>query len=147
MTIPDQFKTQAVDLQTAFFKLPADTFEEVLERWQIAKMQQAQWAQAEKDLRLALFGAGVPNPKEGVNNVPLNDGRIVKFTHKLNRTVKDPETALSTLQGLGVNDTTAYLKPKYDLVLSGYKAAPENVRAVLDQHVTTTPGLPALEVK
>lgn len=130
----------------AFSQVPATTFEDQLARWELTVKMQRVWAQQEKELRLALFGGAVPNPKEGTNNVTLADGRICKFTHKMNRKV-DGESAIVALQSLGVNDVEQYIKVKYELAVGPYKKAEGQVRAALDTHVTTTPGLPTLEVK
>ena len=127
----------------------SQTYEEILAEWQKAKAEANKWTAKERELRLSLFGGAVPTPKEGTNNVELADGRICKFTHKLNRTVDQTKVANAEnhLRKLGVNDTSAYLKPKYELGIKAYKSADPEVRKVLDAIITTKPALPTLEVK
>lgn len=128
--------------------LPVETFEQVLEKWQAAKDLANKASKMERELRLALFSGAVPTPKEGVNNVELANGRICKFTYKINRTVAQEQVpaVLEQLRQLGHNDTDKFLKPKYELVKRGYDADPA-ARRVLDEAITSRPGLPTLEVR
>lgn len=139
----------ATELASSFAGLPQPTFEATLDKWQFAKQQMNFWQTQERELRVALFGGAVPNPKEGVNNVDLADGRICKFDHKVNRTVKDPVAARAALIAAGVNDVEGLLKTKYELVIGAYKKldAESPARRILDEYVQTKPGLPSLEVK
>ena len=151
MTNASTLAALATNHAVGFNEMPRATFEEILEMWQHAKAQSQFWTSTERELRLRLFGGAVPTPKEGTNNVELKDGRICKFVYKLNRHVdqKGVATAIQKLGALGINETEKYLKPKYEIVLSNYKASVEDpkVRAVLDEVVTTSPGLPTLEVR
>jgi len=123
------------------------TFEDTLAEWQAIKTQARQMAEQEKMLRTVLFEAAVKNPKEGVNTLELTDGRILKFTHKLNRKVSDMDRLVEDLANAGVNDVDQYAVPKRTLSVAAYKSATGPARVVLDKYVTTTPGLCDLEIK
>jgi len=123
------------------------TFEDTLAEWQAIKTQARQMAEQEKMLRTALFEAAVKDPKEGVNTLELTDGRILKFTHKLNRKVSNMDRLVEDLANAGVNDVDQYAVPKRTLSVAAYKSATGPARVVLDKYVTTTPGLCDLEIK
>lgn len=138
---------KAADTLAEFGALEHRTYEDVLDKWQAARQQAQAWAAIERELRVALFGSAVPTPKEGVNNVELSDGRICKFTHKINRKLTDPVAARQAIQDAGVNDVEALVRTKYELVEGAYKKLEGPLRAVLDEYVESKPGLPTLEVK
>lgn len=123
------------------------TYEDLLAEWEYAKQQTALWSKKEREMREMLFQGAVPEPKEGVNNVELADGRICKFTHKVNRTLRDAESLREELAALGLNDVDKYVVPKFDLGVAAYKKATGKTRKTMDKYVTSKPGTPTLEVR
>lgn len=131
----------------AFHHVPQPTYEEALAKWELAKRMMNAWQTHERELRVALFGGAVPTPKEGVNNVELQDGRVCKFDYKINCKLTDAMAARAALVDVGVNDVDALIKPKYELAVGPYKKLTGPAREALDKFVESKPGLPTLEVK
>lgn len=104
----------------------------------------------EKELRLQLFAAAFPEPREGANNYPLPTGQKFVGTHKTTRSVEEKKIGEvdQLLQASGSNYRVGhFLKPSYSLKATEYKQAPANVRAILDRMITTKPAMPVIEVK
>lgn len=120
---------------------------QTLEYWLQLRTALAEMQAQEKDLRVKLFHGTFPQPKEGVNDWPLPDGRTIKGTHKINRSVITKEwDALSAARRKKLLDTGALiLKPS--LVLSGYRALEGEPLTLVETVLEIKPGLPDLEIK
>lgn len=118
---------------------------EALEEWQSLGPKIKQLQARERELRNLLFEGTFPNPKEGTNTYNLPDGRIIKGTYKLSRSV-DEAALPAVLEQLpeGLGDRLVQFKPS--LVLSEYRKLPDDQRKIFDQALITKPGSPTLEV-
>lgn len=101
----------------------------------------------ENALRKELFEACFENPVEGTNSFKLYNGHVLKFTHKINRTLDS--AALSTVREMltekNVNmDDLIRMKP--ELSVSAYKKLPEDSRKIMDLAITAKPGTPSYEI-
>lgn len=141
------FNARTAEAVAALNAAPNDTFEDVLAQWQAVTTAANALVARERELRLSLFGGACPTPREGVNNVELPDGRICKFTHKINRTLQDPTGARAALLLAGCNDIEMYVKTKYELAEGPYKKLNGPLREVLDDYIVSKPGLPSLEIR
>jgi hypothetical protein len=132
---------------------PAADVTEAMVAWNKVKEEQSYYVQAEMSLRKALFARFFPAPKEGVNNAPLANGWVLKGTPKVN--IKVDEAVIPNVrQELAKMNLSLdpYLKTKYDLVWSAYKAVRDDeeqnktVGPVLRTMLTFTAGAPVLEI-
>lgn len=114
---------------------------EQIDRWHNLTVAISNLQAQEKALRESLFAGTFTAPTEGVNSFPLPDGRVLKGTYKLNRTVDQTGAA-----ALPKKLRDAAFKSKLELVLKNYRDLPEEDRKVVDGVITTKPGLPALEL-
>lgn len=102
---------------------------------------------AEMALRQRLFGHYFPEPKEGVNDFPLDDGYVLKGTYKLDR--KIDEGALNVLtpflreNGVGVDELVRW---KPDLKTKEYRNLTEEERKLFDQVLIVKPSSPSMEI-
>lgn len=127
------------------------TFEQLLDIW-VAKAKQVKKLDAEeKELRKRLFAAAFPTPKEGANSRDLVDGRKLKGTHKINRTIDDAsvQATIAEIRSLGRNDIVAedIFIPTFKLSIGGLKKAPDDVRKIAEKAVIAKPGTPELKVE
>jgi len=113
-----------------------------LARWQELKLAITKLQEEERALRDGLFTGTFPKPTEGVNKSMLPDGREVKGTYKLNRTVlQDAVPALpATLRKM-------VFKTTYELKLAEYRKLDKASQKTVDKALTVKPGLPTLEIK
>ena len=121
-----------------------------LTEWQRVAAEAKRAAAKEMELRKALFQAAFPTPTEGVNKLELSDGRIVKGTHKVNRTVDQAAVAaaLEPLRKLGQNDVTPeeVFPVKYDLSMKAVKKLTAEGQLAASKAIVAKPGSPTLEV-
>ena len=128
--------------------MPRD-FLDVLGEWEQAKSAAASWTAREKELRSLLFNAAFDNPVEGVNALQLVNGRILKGTYKVTRTVDQDrveQVAEEIRRISNAVDTEKLFPKKYGLGLKAYYSLPEEVRAVVDRVVSSKLGSPVLEL-
>lgn len=117
-----------------------------LYEWYEIQEKLADLKDKEAKLRKEVFASFFPNPIEGTNTVPLDDGWVLKGVHKLNRKVNEEEL-VNVAKRKGMEDViknTINYKPS--LALTEYKNLPENFRKILDNAIVTTPGTPSLKV-
>lgn len=124
-----------------------DNFISELARLEALNQQIAMLKEQETALRKELFEACFENPVEGTNTFKLHNGYVVKFTHKINRTLDS--AALSTVREMltekNVNlDDLIRMKP--ELSVSAYKKLPEDSRKIMDLAITAKPGTPSYEI-
>jgi hypothetical protein len=115
-----------------------------LARWEELSLALKTLGAEEKALREQLFAGSFPSPKEGVNTSdPLPDGRTLKGTYKINRTVvMDKVTDLK----VDINTFNSLFKLKYDLVTAQYRLLDPKLQKKVDAVLKIQPGLPSLEI-
>jgi hypothetical protein len=120
---------------------------EALAKWVELKANLAVLQANEKALREQLFAGTFPSPVEGTNNYVLPDGRTVKGTYKINRTL-DVDILKSRVDaGLVPAEAAASIvKWKAELKIADYKKLPAEIRSAIDVAVEAKPGLPTLEI-
>lgn len=94
----------------------------------------------ERALREGLFIGTFPNPAEGVNSVTFPDGRVLKGTHVINRSVKGDPTSLPK----ALREAVINFKP--ELRVGAYKKLEEAERKKVDSIIEAKPGLCKLEL-
>lgn len=114
----------------------------------------------ELKLRLAVFEIKVPSPVNGVNNVPLGEGWLLKATAKLNYTLDKDQTkieaVLSEIEACG--NEGKFLAERLiswnpSLAVSEYNkldtesANHRKIKQLIDSVLTSKPGTPSLELK
>lgn len=128
----------------------------------------AQWAkisaaakllsETEMAMRKSIVASTFPNAKEGVNTHALPDGRKVKATCKVSRSLDESQIGLVRSEYDLLNDRPVVfdelLKTKYDLVLSAYRKLepkeneqPSAAFLTVSRMVTVKPSAPTLEIK
>jgi hypothetical protein len=104
--------------------------------------------EAEMKLRKELFAESFPEPKEGVNKLTLDDGRVLNGTYSLERKVD--EAALVTnakrFQEAGIN-LSALIRTKYELDTKTYRTLDAEQLAMIDEVITAKPASPTLVLK
>lgn len=118
---------------------------EALERQQELAAAIKHMQAEERALREGLFNGTFPAPREGTNEYTLPDGRIVKGTFKLNRSLNEDELK-GVLKQLGWKKADAPVRTKTELDLTRYRELPDETRAIFDTALEIKPGLPTLEV-
>lgn len=139
-------------------ELPEGTLEPVkpedLVTWFKMQDELARLKANEALLRSRIFRHYFTDPKEGVNNVELNDGTgaVIKGEYKINRSIDVGQMeALKAAQqaesynGPKVNfDVLIKLKP--ELSITEYKKLTAEERLFVDQALIIKPGAPGLEI-
>ncbi len=125
-----------------------DPYMQNLAEWQVLTRLASELKGREMDLRKDLFNGAFPSPKEGSNKHTLPDGRIVKGTLKISRSV-DQASVVSVQRLLreelgGKTDDLFPTAFKLDKkVLDSLTAAQKKIAA---DAFTEKPGAPALEI-
>ena len=120
---------------------------ETLSHWETLKGQIKHLQERERELREGLFAGTFPTPEEGTNEYPLPDGRIVKGTYKLNRTLDDELLAdLVKKRKVTAKVAEKIKRITVALDLAAYRELTDKQRLAVDEAITTKPGLPTLEV-
>ncbi len=127
---------------------------EHLKEWYALKQQLDEIKNKEVVLRQFIFAGMFPNPTEGTNTVPLNDGTgaVAKGTHTINRTVKEDELE-ELKKSIAVPDNNL---PKLDLdklvrwkpevAIKEYRTLTEEEMKLFDQVLVIKPGMPGLDI-
>ena len=124
-----------------------DNFISALSKLEVLNQQIAVLKEEELALRKEIFEACFENPTEGVNSFKLNGGYVVKFTHKINRTLDMASlpTVRELLTEANVNvDDLIRMKP--ELSVTTYKKLPDAHRLIMDMAITSKPGTPSYEI-
>jgi len=114
---------------------------ETLAKWQQLSDTIKVLQDQERALREGIFNGTFPDPKEGVNSIELADGRVLKGTFKINRSV-DQEAAAALPEEV----RERFFRVKYDLRTTVYKDLSAAERKKLDRYITAKPGLPTLQI-
>lgn len=151
-------------------ELKPDTPEWIAERdrllsvWEAAKDTLARAKESEMEARTAVTKFAFPTPKEGMNNLPLNNGYTLKMGHKLNYNITAPNAKIEEAEDAAekIGNEGAFLferaitwEPKFSL--SEYRKIEEGakeglpthtkVKALVDSLLEIKPGAPSLEIK
>ncbi len=120
---------------------------EKIELWEKATAAMDRLKADEIQLRNEIFFALFPVPKEGVNSVEF-EGRTVKGTYKINRTV-DAAALGSSWQALSEQKIPLdfLIKNKPELVISVFRTLTPEQHLLFDNVLTIKPGSPTLEIK
>lgn len=115
--------------------------------WYKAKEQMDALKEREVALRVKIFRAYFPAPKEGTNSADLPDGYLMKGTHVVNRAID--QAVLTTLSKefadahIAVADLVRW---KPDLVKSVYNTLTAEQKQLFDQALIVKDGTPQLEI-
>lgn len=117
---------------------------ETVERWLELKETVRKLQDEERALREGLFQGTFPSPDEGVNKAELPDGRILKGTYKIHRSLTDIED----FRKLRLNGDleNQLIRVKHDLVIAAYRRLDSDTRKKVDSVLVIKPGLPTLEL-
>lgn len=127
--------------------------DKALLEWQAAAKLLEETKTDEMNKRLLVFSSFFPNPKEGVNNLELGAGYILKGTHKLSYSVTNKDGVankcidairLTGNEGPFIADRLIDWKPS--LSTSEYKKADDKYKKLLEPCLTIKPGSPSLEL-
>ena len=115
--------------------------------WDQAKQELNKWKATEMLLRLKIFKAAFPAPKEGTNNLTLASGYILKGKYGLNRDVDPGELFARTeaFREAGI-PVDALIKRSPELVKAKYNELTDEQRTLFDNVLIIKPGTPAIEI-
>ncbi len=130
--------------------------------WQAKAKELETVKAAELVLRNEVFKLAFPNPKEGMNTLPLGNGFELKAEHKYNYSLsesKQPRNggipfattkALNAIEELGnegkfLAERVVTWKP--ELSIKEYRDLDPKYKVLLDKALTITLGTPALSIK
>lgn len=129
-------------------EIPEDEFSERdLQEWYKAKQELARVKSREMLLRMKVFRACFPVPKEGTNSFELPDGYVLKATYGLNRDVD--MGAFQVLKPmLEENNISADALVQYraSLKKAEYNKLTEEERRLVDQALIIKPGSPSMDI-
>jgi len=126
---------------------------EHLKEWYALKQQVDELKGKEVVLRQFIVAGLFPDPKEGTNTHPLNDGTgaVAKATHVINRAVQveqleELEKSLETDNNLPKLDLDKLIKWKPEVAIKEYRTLTDEERHLFDQVLVIKPGMPGLEI-
>jgi hypothetical protein len=121
--------------------------QEEMNEWYELTQKMAEMKTRELVLRNKIFNSYFPDPVEGTNNIPLEDGFVLKAQYKLNRTVDEAVLSEKAQEfkdaKIPVKDLVV-LKP--ELSTRVYRELTEEQRALFDKALVIRPGTPQLEI-
>lgn len=126
--------------------------DQLIMQWQQADKAAKAAVARERELRTEVFNKLFPQAKVGTNNLELGMGYKLKAVNKINYNMAGNDAvdaALEEMAKLGnegsfIADRVVGWTPK--LMLKEYKELAPEYKAIIDKVVTTSPGLPTLEV-
>lgn len=126
---------------------------EHLEEWYAVKKQLEEVKNKEIVLRQFIFAGMFPEPKEGTNTVPLEDGTgaVLKATHVINRSVQvepleELRKSLETDNNLPKLDLDKLVRWKPEVATKEYRTLTDEERNLFDQVLVIKPGMPGLDI-
>jgi hypothetical protein len=126
---------------------------EHLKEWYDLKQQLDDIKNKEVVLRQFIVAGLFPDPKEGTNTYPLNDGTgaVAKATHVLNRAVQielldELVKSLDANTNLPQLDLDKLVRWKPEVSIKEYRALTDEERNLFDQVLVIKPGMPGLEI-
>lgn len=137
------------------------TNDQLLLAWQTADKALEVAKAQENLLRRSVVARYLTQPNEGMNNVELGKGYLLKIQQPFNYTLSNSEKpksgeplatdkALDAIKALGnegkfIADRLVKWKP--ELSITEYRNLAPQYKAVIDKALTITPGLPTIEIK
>ena len=136
-----------------------DQFTAYVDEWDLIKAKIEQLEKQLKPLKademtrrkaIAARIAEAMHIKEGVNKYPLPDGRVLKYTHKIDRKIDEPAIAATREEYRKQNDTggvtfDALLRVKYELSKRDFDKLPEAAALVASRMIVSKDAAPSLE--
>jgi len=126
---------------------------EHLKEWYALKQQLDELKGKEVVLRQFIVAGLFPDPVEGVNTHPLNDGTgaVAKATHVINRSVQvepleELRKSLETDNNLPKLDLDKLVRWKPEVATKEYRTLTDEERHLFDQALVIKPGMPGLEI-
>jgi len=126
---------------------------EHLKEWYALKQQLDELKGKEVVMRQFICAGMFPNPEEGTNTKPLNDGTgaVAKMQHVINRTVQEEaleelDKALAADSNLPKLDLTKLVRWKPEVAIKEYRTLTDEERHLFDQVLVIKPGMPGLEI-
>jgi hypothetical protein len=126
---------------------------EHLKEWYALKQQLDELKGKEVVLRQFIAAGLFPDPKEGTNTHPLNDGTgaVAKLTHVINRAVQierfeELEKSLQTDNNLPKLNLDNLVRWKPEVAVKEYRTLTDEERNLFDQVLVIKPGMPGLEI-
>jgi hypothetical protein len=126
---------------------------EHLKEWYALKQQLDEIKNKEIVIRQFIVAGLFPDPKEGTNTYPLNDGTgaVAKATHVLNRAVQvelleELEKSLAADNNLPKLDLNKLVRWKPEVATKEYRTLTDEERHLFDQVLVIKPGMPGLEI-
>jgi len=124
-----------------------------LKEWYDLKKQLDEIKNKEIVIRQFIVAGLFPNPVEGTNTHPLNDGTgaVAKATHVLNRAVQvepleELRKSLQTNDNLPKLDLDKLVRWKPEVAVKEYRLLTDEERHLFDQVLVIKPGMPGLEI-
>jgi hypothetical protein len=144
MTLPEILQRLGLDAQPR-------TQVEYVDQWLAVKAVAKLLADYEMSQRKTLFYHTFPAPKEGANTFDLADGRKIKATHKINRTILEDQIGAARQAYSELNDRPVdfedLLKVKYDLVVAPFRKLEGPALLAVSRMVNAKDGAPDLKVE
>ena len=126
---------------------------EHLKEWYEIKQQLDELKNKEVVMRQFITAGLFPEPTEGTNTVPLNDGTgaVAKMTHVINRKVDEEqydelEKSLQTDNNLPRLDLAKLVRWKPEVSIKEYRTLTDEERHLFDQALVIKPGMPGLDI-
>ena len=126
---------------------------EHLKEWYEIKQQLDELKNKEVVMRQFITAGLFPEPTEGTNTHPLNDGTgaVAKMTHVINRKVDEElydelEKSLQTDNNLPRLDLTKLVRWKPEVSIKEYRTLTDEERHLFDQALVIKPGMPGLDI-
>jgi hypothetical protein len=119
------------------------------DRWAQLKEMIAPLAEEEMKLRRRIFATYFPDPKEGVNDLPMggDGGYVLKGTYKIERKlIVEQYTNLAQEFREAKLPLKDLVVSKLSLSVAEYKKLTEEQQALFDKALEIKPGAPTLEV-
>ncbi len=103
---------------------------------------------AEMDLRKEVFGFAFPDPKKGVNKLPLYNGYILKATYKIDKVLDKAAlpAILKAMEEKQEGSTEGLIRYKPELDAKAYGALDDGLKKIFDECLTECPASPSLEM-
>lgn len=117
-----------------------------LEAWRKCALELARLKEEEMCLRKEVFKEAFIAASEGANKLTLQGGWELKATVPYTRTLDQAHVTGLLKELKKAKAPSTLIKIKYDLSVADYKKLDDHIRGMVDAHLTTKPGTPALEL-
>jgi hypothetical protein len=126
---------------------PAPVTQDEINEWFAVAARLAADKVREMELRKKIFGFFFQAPEEGVNNVPMSEGWVMKGTYKIDRKPKEELLATHAEELAAANlPLKDLIKLTPSLSVTAYKKLTDEQRKVFDKVLEIKPGAPSLEI-